>query len=611
MDYDEKRLFFRSRAGFLTTSFLYTAFFLAAIILQRLLYFEYAQAIISIFLIASNFLITLLFGIPGYWVSTLLTMLQLVLYIYTIVGNYNENIMVLIGLGLLSVLINTMFLMFINRVIGRLDALRTKFNEEKARRINSENAALFTGSVTGKSGTIVRHEDISDKSRYTQAVESSRRVALDPLTTLPNRHMINEHTDVKIFEYNKAFREASEQGKDCGINPIYVIYLTVDDPTRFSPDNGHIIVDLFIQTMAHRLREAADSADFVGRIANNEFAVVTTRLDGDTNVLLYAIELSKALSEECDGRFYAGISQYPRDAMYSGELIQHAESAMYEAIKEDTDAKIYEPLESHRREEFLESKSLSELKVLFDKAFEKNEIYMVYQPRFDASRKLTGFEAFARWDCPGHGTVDTKDFLFYAEKTGHIYALGELSMKQSFKTLAKLNSIDPTLTMTVNFSTTQLHAADIQTDLFDAAKEAGCELKNLIIDIPSDGASVNIAEVQNTLDAFASSGIAMALDNFGRGYSSLSNIPLLPISLVKLDANFTADLEEGSAQDILTHSIISLMSELDISVDATNVSSKEQFDRLVSYGCAFFQGTYLSEPLPEYKLKSYIKNLKD
>ena len=167
-----------------------------------------------------------------------------------------------------------------------------------------------------------------------------------------------------------------------------------------------------------------------------------------------------------------------------------------------------------------------------------------------------------------------------------------------------------TLTMTVNLSTTQLHTSDLQVDLLSLAEDAGCNLHNIIIDIPSDGATMNVSEIQNTLDAFASSGITMSLDNFGRGYSSLNSIPLLPISLVKLDGHFTSDLREGSSQDVLTHSMISLLKELDIPVDATNVSSADQFEKLRKYGCTYFQGTYLNEPLPSDKVVDYIKNYK-
>ena len=610
MDYDEKKIFVRGKTTFALTCLGYTLIFLAGLFLQKFVFFGYAQVIISVFLVIFSFFLNLLFGIPGYWISTALTIVQIFIYSSAFTQRYRDDLLVLLGLALLSILVNTIFEFFIIRVTDRLDRLDKKLSDEKARRISSETAAMITSAMSNRPGTIVRHEDITDKSGYAEAVETSRSMTLDPLTTLPNRHMTNEHTDIKILEYKKSFQEASDNRTICKANPIYAIYLTVSDPVRFSRGNGHIIVDLFIQTMAHRLREAADSKDFVGRIANNEFAIITTRLDNDTQVLQYASSIAKALNEERHGNFYAGIAQYPRDAIFAGELIQHAETAMYAAINEETDAKIYEPTANEARTTFLEDMTIDEIKNLYDKAFDEDEIHMVYQPRFDTERKLTGFEAFVRWECPGHGTVDTRDFLFYAEKTGHIYQLGELTLSQAFKTLALINEIDPTLTMTVNLSTTQLQTPDLQVDLLAVAEEARCNTHNIILDIPSDGAKINISTIQNTLDAFASSGITMALDNFGRGYSSLNSIPLLPISLVKLDGHFTADLKEDSAQDVLTRSMISLLQEIDIPVDATNVATEEQFNKLRQYGCTYFQGKYLNEPIPRDQVIDYIKNYK-
>ncbi len=611
MDYDAKKIFIRGKIAFIVTSVIYILLFLAGLFVQKFVFIEYARVIISVFLVIMSFFVNLLFGIPGYWITTAATVGQIFVYSSDYSQKKDNDILVLIAVALLSILVDTIFEFFILRVGARMDTLGRILSDEKAKRISYETDAMVAKTTSSRSGTIVRHEDIVDKPAYTEAVETSRTTTLDPLTTLPNRYTINEYTGVRILNYKKAFQDAADKGIICDIKPIYVVYLTISDPVRFSADNGHIIVDLFIQTMAHRLREATDSKDFVGRIANNEFAIVTTRFTEDADVISYTEKLSAELKKEHGGLFRAGIAQYPRDAMYAGELIQHAEEAMYQAVKNNAEAMVFEPSEAEKRSSFLEDMTIDEIKDLFDKAFGNNEIFMVYQPRFDAAKKLTGFEAFVRWECPGHGTVDTMNFLFYAEKTGHIFELGELSLRQSFETLALINEIDPSLTMTVNLSATQLQMPDLQIDLLSVAEESGCNLKNIIIDIPADGAGMNVSGIQNTLDAFASSGITMALDNFGRCYSSLNSIPLLPVSIIKLDGYFTRDLQEESSHDVLTRSIISLMKELDIPVDATNVSSAEQFTKLREYGCTYFQGTYLNEPLKRSQMIEYIKNYRN
>ena len=131
MDYDEKRIFIRSRAAFVISCAVYTLLFIDGLFMQRFLFVDYAQVIISVFLVISSFFINLLFGIPGYWISTALTLVQI--YIYTALFSYrfNYNVLVLIGLALLSILINTIFEFFIIRVSERIESLGKKLSAEK------------------------------------------------------------------------------------------------------------------------------------------------------------------------------------------------------------------------------------------------------------------------------------------------------------------------------------------------------------------------------------------------------------------------------------------------------------------------------------------------
>ena len=127
------------------------------------------------------------------------------------------------------------------------------------------------------------------------------------------------------------------------------------------------------------------------------------------------------------------------------------------------------------------------------------------------------------------------------------------------------------------------------------------------LDIPEESLISNFQTIQPILDDFSTAGVTLALDNFGRGYSSLNNIPLLPVSVVKLDGHFTSGLKEGSAERILTSSIISLLNEIDVPVDATGVGNEEQFNSLVAFGCKFFQGKYMCDPMSEEKVIEFLR----
>ena len=181
MDYDARNIFVRGRTRFALFCFIYTILFLSGLFLQRFFFVDYARFIISIFLISLSFFLNLTFGLPGYWVAMAETGVQILIYISFFARRYEEDTLVLIGMALLSVLVNTMFIFFITRVEDRLNALDKKLSEEKVKRIQSETNAITEKmmSVSSRPGTIVRHEEIQDKTRYTEAVELSRNTTLD------------------------------------------------------------------------------------------------------------------------------------------------------------------------------------------------------------------------------------------------------------------------------------------------------------------------------------------------------------------------------------------------------------------------------------------------
>jgi EAL domain-containing protein (putative c-di-GMP-specific phosphodiesterase class I) len=109
-----------------------------------------------------------------------------------------------------------------------------------------------------------------------------------------------------------------------------------------------------------------------------------------------------------------------------------------------------------------------------------------------------------------------------------------------------------------------------------------------------------------TIEELATTGVRMALDNFGRGYSSFNAIPLLPVSVLKLDGNFTSHLATDATVRILTRSAISLMHDIDITVTATGVGMEDQFDILVGSGCDGFQGLFLGPAISTDELTKFV-----
>jgi EAL domain-containing protein (putative c-di-GMP-specific phosphodiesterase class I) len=203
-------------------------------------------------------------------------------------------------------------------------------------------------------------------------------------------------------------------------------------------------------------------------------------------------------------------------------------------------------------------------------------------------------------------SVSPQVFIAAAENTGYMRRIGKFSMLESLKTLTEINRIRPELTMTVNISANQLKEENFVRSFASTVAASECDIRNIILDLPEESLITELSDIRSVIEQLASTGVRIALDNFGRGYSSFNAIPLLPVSVLKLDGNFTSDLAGNSDVRILTASAIDLMHDTDIKVCATGVGDKEQFDILAGYGCDTFQGQYLGSFLRAEELKDFV-----
>jgi EAL domain-containing protein (putative c-di-GMP-specific phosphodiesterase class I) len=186
--------------------------------------------------------------------------------------------------------------------------------------------------------------------------------------------------------------------------------------------------------------------------------------------------------------------------------------------------------------------------------------------------------------------------------------VGSFSLESSLGALALINKVDPNLTLNINISNYQLREPDFIQSFSNIVSSTECNVDNLVLDLQEESLISSLADIRMTIEELATTGVKMSLDNFGRGYSSFNAIPLLPVSMLKLDGNFTSKLATDATVRILTRSAISLMHDIDISVTATGVGQEDQFEILAGSGCDRFQGLYLGAAIDREDLEQYIKD---
>lgn len=592
-----------------------TVLFLLTLLLQC--YFP--AFVIRLILVLFQFIICIFLdaalGKSGYLLSCAYSFIQwiIAMYEYTLFDVQTSLYLALVAATALCC--NIIFYSIVKHNSKKLYDLKDLYNNtcEQINRLDTRNRELDL--ALNRTALIVKNQAAKASSNNKQLGNPSIDNSLsqfrannyiDSVTTLPNRDKILDQLELFIDDAI-SFSQSSTGYSSDAFHPITVIYLKLDNLLTFVGNSSHQVVDLFIQGVAHRLRESANEEDIVGRIVSGEFAVISKRILHKEECLNYADTLRQSItsffaseSHPANVTASAGIAVYPKNARFSGQLLKAAELAAKTATDNGGNQNVV--CSTELRDTFFLSKTNNEINKIFTKAMEDGEIYVVYQPQLSGTGKLLGFEAFTRWNSKELGNIPPSLFLDVATQSNFIYTLSHFIFENVANALVEVNSINPNLKMVMNVSASQMKSGIVDTELRKIS--LNINFNNLEFDIPEEMLTTSFNDVKGSIERIYNMGITLSLDNFGRGFSSLNNIPLLPINAVKLDGDFTNN--EGEASQVLSSSIISLLNEIEISVVATGIDTEAQYNALKEYGCNAFQGKYICAPLTKKELPDYI-----
>ena len=592
------RIFFKSGAVYMTVLITGVFLFLALVALQ-LMVSTMTRFFIGISLMLLSFMFSVFLGKFGFYISFVLNFMQCLVYTYEYIRLGNRNAAFLGAIAFTTMMVNLLMQYYITRIAARITRIAKEQREERGRRINKE----LEEEMFKRTSLIVSHDKSGSSNEVNEAIGRNIASSLDPLTTLPGRDMITERISRLIAEDINAQRESRVPDNEC--HPFTVIYLALDNSEIICRRIGHNSMDLFIQNMAHKIREAADPADMVARIVDADFLILERRNLAQKELNQYADKLVReaarafeAGSDSMNVHVSYGFAAYPQDSRKASELITKAEEAMIGSPSAKAESVL-------SGDNIFDGMTKDDITAAFDNSIKNGDIYMVYQPCYSSDHELLGFEAFMRFE-KDNVFVSPQIFIAAAENTGYMRRIGKFSMLEALNTLAEINKINPKLTMAVNISPNQLKEDNFVRSFLSTVAASDCDIKNIILDLPEESLITELSDIRSVIEELAGTGVRIALDNFGRGYSSFNAIPLLPVSVLKLDGNFTSDLANNSDVRILTASAIDLMHDTDIRVCATGVGEEEQFGILAGYGCDAFQGKFLSSVMRADALTEFI-----
>lgn len=285
-----------------------------------------------------------------------------------------------------------------------------------------------------------------------------------------------------------------------------------------------------------------------------------------------------------------GFAYYPEDARTVEDLMKCAQFAMYEARKVPEQCTFYEPSMSRVREE--------QLKLENDlyKAIQNNELFLQYQPQLKLKTKHDiSMEALVRWKHPEKGLIPPADFIPIAEETGLIVPIGKWVLETACRQTKELQeALGQPVTVAVNLSLSQLFHENFVQVVSTILHETKLSPESLQLEI-TETMTMDKNFLMPILHNLKSLGISLALDDFGKGYSSLSYLKDLPVDCLKIDRDFVKNMNENGHEP-LVDLIISMAKHLQLNVVAEGVETMEQFNYLVNSECDAVQGYLISRP---------------
>ncbi|BCR04485.1 hypothetical protein DESUT3_15540 [Desulfuromonas versatilis] len=416
----------------------------------------------------------------------------------------------------------------------------------------------------------------------------------DPLTGLPNRILLRDRLE-------HALARAQRDGHRCAL-----LFFDLDRFKMINDSMGHGFGDKVLKAVGRRLQGQVREADTLARIGGDEFVVLLEKVptpDGATCLAQKIIEnMSRPLELEAHSYYLSasiGIAFYPDDGGDAESLMKCADIAMYRAKGQGGNAcTVYTPAMNTRAQELLE------LERDLRSSLEHDQFILHYQPQVDlATGRLVGMEALLRWQHPARGLVPPGDFIPLAEQTGLITSIGEWVLRTACRqNLAWQDQGLPPVRMAVNISPRQFYKGDLVAKVSSILEDTGMDPAQLELEITESMIMEEVETAVSTMHEISAMGIALAIDDFGSGYSSLAYLKRFPISRLKIDRAFVKDIPNDTNDAAIVSAAIAMANSLNLDTVAEGIESPEQNDFLRSQGCRLGQGYYFGRPVPAEQL---------
>jgi diguanylate cyclase (GGDEF)-like protein len=418
----------------------------------------------------------------------------------------------------------------------------------------------------------------------------------DALSGLPNRTLLTDRLD-------QALRADARIGTRTGL-----LLIDLDRFKEINDTFGHDYGDELLAQIGPRLASVLRDVDTVARLGGDEFAVLLPDVGSVDNALVVAAKFRDVLRAsfqvcgvDLDVEASVGVVVSGEHGSDTVTLMQRADIAMYVAKSQNLGVFAYTAdINKHSPARLA---LLGELR----HALDHGDLVLHYQPKIAAcTGDVIGAEALVRWQHAERGLIFPDDFIPLAEHTGLIGPLTHYVLDTALAQIRTWYDAGRPLTVSVNLSARNLLDEQLPTEVAELLAVHGVPPELLELEVTESALMTEPARAQQILERLAAMGIRISIDDFGAGYTSLSQLKTLPVSELKIDKSFVLSMDQDDDNAMIVHSVIDLGHSLGLSIVAEGVETHQALNALKDFGCDVAQGYFMSRPVPAEALDIWL-----
>ncbi|MGY1624270.1 putative bifunctional diguanylate cyclase/phosphodiesterase [Geodermatophilus sp. SYSU D00965] len=442
---------------------------------------------------------------------------------------------------------------------------------------------------------VVTHTDVTSRVRAERA--SDWRARHDTLTELPNRAHLHELIDAELQRIDRG--------------PVSVLFLDVDGFKDVNDSLGHDAGDDLLRQIAGRLTGSTRAGDTVGRLGGDEFVVLCRECDtAGAEALADRCRASIDRPFDLGGRMVRlgvsiGIATAPDPGppLRSTDLVRDADLAMY-AAKAAGRNRVRLFTADLRTAAQRRATVANELR----EAVLDDQLVLHYQPVLHLpTGRITGVEALVRWEHPQRGLLPPADFLPIAAQHDLMTPVARWVLRAATRQAAAWGRTGLRLVTGVNISAGHFSTGTLVRDVEDALADSGLPPEQLVVELTESSVAEDADRAAAQFAQLRRRGVEVCIDDFGSGYSSLSQLVAIPAGILKVDRSLTTFPEgrRGPAAAAIA-AVVALARACGMRTLVEGVETAEQLELAAQLECPLAQGFHIARPMPAEEVAPWV-----